>query len=73
MELHQATAADPVMQALSSTIQHGWPKSKDDVPNALRHYWDYRDELSSVEGLLFRAQRLINVTVPWEFALCYTV
>ena len=59
VELQQATAADPVMQALSSIIQHGWPKSKDDVPNALRQYWDYRDELSSVDGLLFRAQRLI--------------
>ena len=59
VELQQATAADPVMQALSSIIQHGWPKSKDDVPNALCQYWDYRDELSSVDGLLFRAQRLI--------------
>ena len=29
------------------------------VANALRQYWDYRDELSSVDGLLFRAQRLI--------------
>ena len=39
MELQQATAADPVMQALlSSTIPHGWPKSKDDEPNALRKY-----------------------------------
>ena len=59
VELQQATAADPVMQALSSIIQHGWPKSKDDVPNALCQYWDYRDELSFVDGLLFRAQRLI--------------
>ena len=59
VELQQATAADPVMQALSSVIKHGWPKSKEDVPNALRQYWDYRDELSYVDGLLFRAQRLI--------------
>jgi len=58
-ELQQVTAADPVMQALSSLIQHGWLKSKENVPNALRQYWDYRDELSSVDGLIFRAQRLI--------------
>ena len=60
VELQQATAADSVMQALSSIIQHGWPKSKDDVPNALCQYWDCRDELSSSlvsylehNGLLF--------------------
>ena len=58
VELQQATADDPVMQALSSIIQHGWPKSKEDVPT-VRQYWDYRDELSSVDGLLFRAQQLI--------------
>jgi len=59
VEFQQATAADPAMQALSSIIQPGWPKSKEDVPNALRQYWDYRNELSSVDGLSFRAQRLI--------------
>ena len=62
MELQQAAAADPFMQALSSIIQHAWPKSKD-VPNALRQYWDYRDELHSVDDLLFRAQRVFFLTV----------
>ena len=59
VEMQQATAPDPVMQALTPIIQQGWPKSKKDVPHALRQYWDYRDELSSVDGLLFKAQRLI--------------
>ena len=55
----QATADDPGMQALSSVIQHGWPKSKKEVPNAIRQYWDHREELTSVDVLLFKAQRLI--------------
>ena len=58
VELQQATDTDPVVQAFSSIIQHAWPKSKEDVPNAVRQYWDYWDELSSVDGLLFRAQQL---------------
>ena len=65
VEMQQATAADPVMQALASIIHQGWSKSKKDVPHALRQYWDYRDELSSVDGLLFKAQRLI-VTHSWR-------
>ena len=40
VEFQQATTADPVMQALSSIIQPGWPKSKEDVPNALCRYWN---------------------------------
>ena len=63
VEMQQATAADPVMQALTSIIQQGWPKSKKDVPHVLRQYWDYRDELSSVDGLLFKAQCLLFLTV----------
>ncbi|XP_015772962.1 PREDICTED: uncharacterized protein LOC107351183 [Acropora digitifera] len=59
VEMQEATAADPVMHALTSIVQHGWPKSKKDVPNALPQYWDYKDELSSVDGLLFRARHLI--------------
>lgn len=62
-EFQQATVDDPVMQTLSSVIQNGWPKSKKDVPSTVRQNWGYRDELSSVDGLLFRAQRLI---VPYS-------
>jgi len=64
VELQEATANVPVMQALSSIIiQHGWPKSKEDVPNAVRQYWDYRDKLSSVDGLLFRHISLLFLAV----------
>jgi len=72
VELQQATADDPVMQALTSIIQHGWPKSKEDVPNAVRQYWDYKDELSSVDGLLFRAQWLI-VPHSWRKEMLHCI
>jgi len=72
VELQEAKANVPVMQALSSIIiQHGWPKSKEDVPNAVRQYWDYRDKLSSVDGLLFRAHQLI-VPRSRRKKKCYT-
>ena len=54
VELQQATADDPIMQALTSIIQHGWPKSKEDVPNAVRQYWDFKDELSSVDAFFLQ-------------------
>ena len=34
-------------------------QKESDVTSALRQYRDYKDELSSVDGVLFRAQRLI--------------
>lgn len=56
-EFQQATADDPGMQALSSLVRNGCLKSKEGVPSTVHR--GYRDELSAVDGLLFRAQRLI--------------
>ena len=55
VELQQAMAADLVMQALSSIIQHGWPKSKKDVPNAPTGVNSHPSMTSYLEhnGLLF--------------------
>ena len=61
VELQQAVADDPVMQALSSVIQHGWPKSKQAVPNAIRQYWDYSDELTSVVPQRWRKEMLDHI------------
>ena len=66
VELQQATAADPGVQALSSIIQSG-PRAR-----MMYQYWDYRDELSSVDGLLFRAQRLI-VPHSWRKEMLHRI
>jgi len=58
-EFQKATVDDPTMQALSTVVLNRWPGSKEEVPGNVRKYWCYRDEISSVDGLLFKAQKLI--------------
>ena len=40
-------------------VQHGWPKERRGVPNVAKYYWDFRDELSTDEGLLLKGPSLI--------------
>ena len=43
--------------------QQGWPHQRRHVPHLARRYWDFRDELSTDDGLLLKGPRLI---IPGE-------
>ena len=58
-EFQQASAADPTLQVLGTVIRNGWPCHKQELPLAVREYWSSRDEISEIDGLLFKAQKLI--------------
>ena len=50
---------DPVMQALRETILRGWPESKSDVPECVLPYFDFRDELTVQDQLVFKGAQLV--------------
>ena len=58
-ELQEHTANDTVLQALHKVVQSGWPESKTDLPDGLSVYWSFRDEITTVDGLLFKGSKLI--------------
>ena len=47
------------MKALSSVILKGWPDNREDVSSAVRQHWSYRDELTCLDGLLFKGDKII--------------
>lgn len=47
--LVKETRMDSEMQQLKVVIQKGWPKVKNDLPEELRKYWNFRDELATHE------------------------
>ena len=53
-QLRHASADDPVLDILRTTIQQGWPECKADVPEELHAYYDFRDELTVQEPLVFK-------------------
>ena len=58
-QLQKATEQDPVMQTLKSTILVGWPDTREQVPISIREYWNFREDLSLHNGILFKSQRVI--------------
>lgn len=57
--LQKATEQDPIMQTLKSVILIGWPEKRDSVPISVRDYWNYKENLSLHNGILFKRDRII--------------
>ena len=57
--LKETTCEDPVLSTVYQLVQHGWPKERRRVPSVAKYYWDFRDELSTDEGLLLKGPSLI--------------
>ena len=58
-ELRLATQSGPTLCSLSKTIHKGWPQSKKDCPKQVLKFWDFRQEISEENGILYKSHRLI--------------
>ena len=58
-QLQKATEQDPVMQTVKTRILTGWPEQREEGPIHIREFWNFRDQLSLYNGVLFKSQRLI--------------
>ena len=66
--LRETTCEDPVLSTVYQLVQHGWPKERRRVPNVAKYYWDFRDELSTDEGLLLKGPSLIIPAILRELS-----
>ena len=62
-KLKDSTQRDPILATVYQLTQQGWPHQRRHVPRMARRYWDFRDELSTDDGLLLKGPRLI---IPGE-------
>ena len=49
----------PVLQILKETVLTGWPERREQAPEQIRDYWNYREEMSLYSGVLFKSSRVI--------------
>ena len=61
-KIREATSNDPMMQTLAHIVMKGWPQDKRDVPLCIQDYWPYRDELTTLNGIVYRGTRIIIPT-----------
>lgn len=50
---------DSTIKTLISFIRNGWPESKRNVPQNVKNFFSFRDELSVVENLVFKGTKLV--------------
>ena len=58
-KLKDSTQRDPILATVYQLTQQGWPHQRRHVPRLARRYWDFRDELSTDNGMLLKGPRLI--------------
>lgn len=57
--LQKCTAQDLVLETLKTTVLTGWPERREQCPVQIRDYWNFREEISLHNGILFKSQRVI--------------
>ena len=50
---------DNALQKLSETIREGWPPHKHQLNDEVKAFWDFKDELSVYDDIVFRGERVV--------------
>jgi len=70
-QLTEETRNDSHLQPLTSVIAAGWPESKHNVPANWLPYWNYRDELSVSNDIIFKGDKVVIPKCMQCEILCY--
>ena len=57
--LKEAARNDDVYKLLRKQILLGWPECRDSVPNDIRDYWTFNDELAVCNDFIFKGDRIV--------------
>ncbi|XP_052797485.1 uncharacterized protein K02A2.6-like [Mya arenaria] len=58
-ELKDKTSQDETLVLLKQTILQGWPTSRKMCPSQILPFWNFRDELTSIDGLVMKGNKII--------------
>ena len=58
-QLTDQTKIDEDLQNLSKLIIEGWPKERQLLNNDMKPYWDFRDELTVYDDIVFKGERVV--------------
>lgn len=65
-DLKRATRDDQVLQTLTRTIKTGWSRYRKSSPPEIRQYWNLKDEVHVIDGLVLLGDRVIIPTLRPE-------
>ena len=57
--VREATLNDPEMQELLRVMKSGWPNHISQVPSVVRPYWNSKDMLTEIDGVVSRGHQIV--------------
>ena len=57
-EIHEETAKDSSLMEIVRDVIEGWPVRRDQSSADVKPYWSYKEEISLINGILFKGERL---------------
>ena len=67
--LQDEVDSDDVLMQLKELIMKGWPESMQDVNQDVQQFWPFRDELTVLDGVVMKGNRIVVPTSRREEAL----
>ena len=58
-QVSDATTTNQCLTILGEIILRGWPNQKDGIPMEALPYFNYRDELTIQDGIIYRGDRIV--------------
>ena len=62
--IRQESELDPQMLMLKKLIVQGWPKDIKGCPTQVKSYWNFRDDLSIIDGIVVKGNHTV---IPAKF------
>jgi hypothetical protein len=56
------TKKDEILKKIIEYNKHGWPNMKQKTDAIVKPFWNFRDELNTIDGLVFKAGKLVVPT-----------
>jgi len=58
-DIKSATTCDETLQLLIDIATHGWPIQRSTVPDQIQCFWNVRNEISVIDGVVFRNDKFV--------------
>ena len=58
-QVHTSVQNDIEMKILKQTIMNGWPNHKRDLPEQIKPYWIFKEQMHIAEDLIFVGEKLV--------------
>ena len=65
-KLKETTREDPILSTVYQLTEQVWLHQRRHTPQMARAYWDFRDQLSTDDGLLFMGPCIVIPSCLWE-------